>query len=100
VTKGLLTASPREQIEQIELDENMLQALLATDDSELKNLNINNLLSDAMAQKFGAPGHKEEGVRVFRADSKPELSAEYKNIGRNDPCPCGSGKKFKQCHGK
>ena len=20
--------------------------------------------------------------------------------GRNDPCPCGSGKKFKQCHGK
>jgi len=21
-------------------------------------------------------------------------------IGRNDPCPCGSGKKFKQCHGK
>jgi len=21
-------------------------------------------------------------------------------VGRNDPCPCGSGKKFKQCHGK
>ncbi|MFN5172128.1 MAG: SEC-C metal-binding domain-containing protein, partial [Bacteroidota bacterium] len=21
-------------------------------------------------------------------------------IGRNDPCPCGSGKKFKACHGK
>nr|MBP6316248.1 SEC-C domain-containing protein [Chitinophagaceae bacterium] len=20
--------------------------------------------------------------------------------GRNDPCPCGSGKKFKQCHGR
>ena len=20
-------------------------------------------------------------------------------VGRNDPCPCGSGKKFKQCHG-
>jgi len=50
-----LTASPREQIEQIELDENMLQALLATDDSELKNLNVNNLLSEAMVQKFGAP---------------------------------------------
>jgi len=24
---------------------------------------------------------------------------ENKKIGRNDPCPCGSGKKFKQCHG-
>jgi preprotein translocase subunit SecA len=23
-----------------------------------------------------------------------------KQIGRNDPCPCGSGKKFKSCHGK
>jgi preprotein translocase subunit SecA len=21
-------------------------------------------------------------------------------VGRNDPCPCGSGKKFKACHGK
>jgi preprotein translocase subunit SecA len=21
-------------------------------------------------------------------------------VGRNDPCPCGSGKKFKQCHGR
>jgi preprotein translocase subunit SecA len=25
--------------------------------------------------------------------------AEYANVGRNAPCPCGSGKKFKQCHG-
>ncbi|NDK19954.1 preprotein translocase subunit SecA [Candidatus Gracilibacteria bacterium] len=100
VTKGLLTASPREQIERIELDEKTLQALLQTDESEIKNLNINNLLSDAIAQKFGPPGHTEEGVRVLRADTKPKLGAEYKNIGRNDPCPCGSGKKFKQCHGK
>jgi preprotein translocase subunit SecA len=23
-----------------------------------------------------------------------------KHIGRNDPCPCGSGKKYKNCHGK
>ena len=26
-------------------------------------------------------------------------SAEYVNVGRNAPCPCGSGRKFKQCHG-
>ena len=24
----------------------------------------------------------------------------YANVGRNDPCPCGSGKKFKKCHGR
>lgn len=26
-------------------------------------------------------------------------SSEYENVGRNDECPCGSGKKFKKCHG-
>ena len=25
---------------------------------------------------------------------------EGEKIGRNDPCPCGSGKKYKKCHGK
>jgi preprotein translocase subunit SecA len=24
----------------------------------------------------------------------------YPKVGRNDPCPCGSGKKYKHCHGK
>jgi uncharacterized protein len=28
------------------------------------------------------------------------LRREAPKVGRNDPCPCGSGKKFKQCHGK
>ncbi|MBX9794514.1 MAG: SEC-C domain-containing protein, partial [Burkholderiaceae bacterium] len=26
--------------------------------------------------------------------------ADFARAGRNDPCPCGSGKKFKLCHGK
>lgn len=25
---------------------------------------------------------------------------DYKNVGRNDPCPCNSGKKFEKCHGQ
>jgi preprotein translocase subunit SecA len=28
------------------------------------------------------------------------LANEVPRVGRNDPCPCGSGKKYKQCHGK
>jgi preprotein translocase subunit SecA len=24
---------------------------------------------------------------------------DWSNVGRNDPCPCGSGRKFKKCHG-
>jgi uncharacterized protein len=27
------------------------------------------------------------------------VKRETPKVGRNDPCPCGSGKKFKQCHG-
>ncbi len=40
------------------------------------------------------------------ASSSDEPSAvqpfarEYAKVGRNDPCPCGSGKKYKQCHGR
>jgi hypothetical protein len=29
----------------------------------------------------------------------PDLTRQAPKIGRNDPCPCGSGKKYKRCHG-
>ena len=31
--------------------------------------------------------------------TKPTIDKKYKDVGRNDPCPCGSGQKFKKCHG-
>src|SRR4051812_35772082 len=31
--------------------------------------------------------------------AKPKVNTELENIGRNDPCWCGSGKKYKKCHG-
>lgn len=34
------------------------------------------------------------------ASTDGTLHNPYKDVGRNDPCPCGSGKKFKKCHGK
>jgi preprotein translocase subunit SecA len=33
------------------------------------------------------------------AEQRPPVTRSAPKIGRNDPCPCGSGKKFKQCHG-
>jgi preprotein translocase subunit SecA len=35
-----------------------------------------------------------------KAEKKPEPVRVGPKVGRNDPCPCGSGKKFKSCHGK
>jgi len=34
------------------------------------------------------------------ASGKAEPVKVEKKVGRNDPCPCGSGKKYKHCHGK
>ena len=31
--------------------------------------------------------------------TKAAAPSAWANVGRNDPCPCGSGKKFKKCHG-
>ncbi|MCX6813667.1 MAG: SEC-C metal-binding domain-containing protein, partial [Candidatus Azambacteria bacterium] len=37
----------------------------------------------------------------FNANTNPVTkSLNFSNVGRNDPCPCGSGKKYKKCHGK
>ncbi|TSD02528.1 MAG: preprotein translocase subunit SecA [Parcubacteria group bacterium Athens0714_26] len=43
------------------------------------------------------PDSKESGlgVKIPAANNNPK----YDNVGRNDPCPCGSGKKYKKCHG-
>jgi preprotein translocase subunit SecA len=38
--------------------------------------------------------------RDTQENVKREPMRVEKTVGRNDPCPCGSGKKFKNCHGK
>ncbi|NCJ09784.1 preprotein translocase subunit SecA [Serratia marcescens] len=42
--------------------------------------------------------HHDENALVTEDPNAP-ATAERK-VGRNDPCPCGSGKKYKQCHGR
>ncbi len=47
--------------------------------------------SEGYSQAIESSGRQVEKQQPVTADPK---------IGRNDPCPCGSGKKYKQCHGK
>ncbi len=42
-------------------------------------------------------GASQSSVSTYRKSDDPN---PYINVGRNDPCPCGSGKKFKNCHGR
>jgi uncharacterized protein len=38
-------------------------------------------------------------IMLLRAHAQAGLEEKFARAGRNDPCPCGSGKKFKRCHG-
>ena len=49
----------------------------------------------APVDAFGA-GDPLEG----QAGAPRPLQQDGPKIGRNDPCPCGSGKKYKHCHGQ
>ncbi len=47
-----------------------------------------------------AAGVEEAAAEDEAAPAKPQtVVREAPKVGRNDPCPCGSGKKYKQCHG-
>ncbi len=59
---------------------------------------------DALEQEFQkrkerelAQAHQAGAANESDAASSPHLAGE--KVGRNDKCPCGSGKKFKNCHG-
>jgi len=47
----------------------------------------------------GAPAGPQGGGREFSLP-KPTVKRSLPKVGRNDPCPCGSGKKFKKCCGR
>ncbi|MGB1031822.1 MAG: SEC-C metal-binding domain-containing protein, partial [Flavobacteriales bacterium] len=60
------------------------------------------------AQKSGVQNLNESVMAQQRVASQSSHASQQrtapiqaeKRVGRNEPCPCGSGKKFKQCHGK
>jgi preprotein translocase subunit SecA len=49
--------------------------------------------------RIGMTANRSSGGGEERA-GKPQPVQVAEKIGRNDPCPCGSGKKYKHCHGK
>ena len=51
----------------------------------------------AAAGGFGAD---EEAEQAAAAKPASEANQAFANVGRNDSCPCGSGKKYKHCHGQ
>jgi preprotein translocase subunit SecA len=44
--------------------------------------------------------HAEMTSMETGSDNAQAVMDDYPKVGRNEPCPCGAGKKYKQCHGK
>ncbi len=87
VTKTLMTVK-------IQSSEELNQAAEAI---ENRGENISNVTYTAPTEGGDVEVRTKEAAQL----ESPGLSAELmQRTGRNDPCPCGSGKKFKQCHGK
>ena len=81
VTKTLMTVQVQSQAQ---LDQ-------AAQDMEARGERIANVT-------YTAP--TETGGVETTSDAQAAALPEGVRVGRNDPCPCGSGKKYKQCHGK
>lgn len=73
----------REQMEAMELER---REALARQKMQMQHQQL-----DGMGQPEPAPEENRPATPVMR---------EGRKVGRNDPCPCGSGKKYKSCHGQ
>jgi preprotein translocase subunit SecA len=110
--RGYAQKSPKQEYkrEAFELFSNMLESVKSDVTQTLMNVQIR---SEQDIEAAEAP-HAPANVQYHHADYEEALghnetadNAEKapfvrsgEKVGRNDPCPCGSGKKYKQCHGK
>jgi uncharacterized protein YecA (UPF0149 family) len=63
-------------------------------------------IADAVEELSRWHGFTEAGIAERRKAAtlgasigRDTIVNPYRDVGRNDPCPCGSGRKFKKCHG-
>ena len=57
-------------------------------------------MSRYRTQKDNITPGSDPSKQDTREKQRPEPFRAEKKVGRNDPCPCGSGLKYKNCHGK
>jgi preprotein translocase subunit SecA len=73
------------------------------EDMQLRRRGVSTTLSHPDAQGLASSHAQQEkaaNTPVSAPDAKPTtVRRTQPKVGRNDPCPCGSGKKYKKCHG-
>ncbi len=61
---------------------------------------MRNRLKAKEASTMSKHGYTRHSKVIWPGFSGKPLPRHVADVGRNDPCPCGSGKKYKQCHGR
>lgn len=87
-----------------ELDQEQLNENFGFDE-EFDSSGLEMGRDEVMSTGGPEPEPQQENFQFNRGQQEDEKKPEtfvrtQEKVGRNDPCPCGSGKKFKQCHGK
>ena len=90
-----------EQVPQLAQKERQMAERGAANKSEEENLEQE--AAERAGQRRGQRGGQRArggGGGGAAAEKQEPVRRERPKVGRNDPCPCGSGKKYKKCHGK
>jgi preprotein translocase subunit SecA len=77
-------------------EQNQVRQAAAPQRMDTSKLKISRTDSTPTPQQQGS----DRSFMNTQQEEKPQPVRVEKQIGRNDPCPCGSGKKYKNCHGK
>mgnify|MGYP002576874294 CR=1 FL=1 len=87
-----------EQPEQLEDQETLNSVSYSAPDENIPDATskvAGNVAPATQTTASGSMGNARPAPRTVVKDKEDP----YANVGRNDPCPCGSGKKYKKCHG-
>ena len=108
--RGYAQKDPKQEYkkESFEMFTNMLDLLKSNVISVLSRIQVRSQeeIEEAQRQQEAMAQAESEGYRTENNQAEDQQTAELTkeqlanlDIGRNDPCPCGSGKKYKHCHG-
>ncbi len=78
----------------------LFEALLETVGADLTRVLMHVQIRQPDEQEIEQARAQQEEQARRQAAEQAAQEDPYAHVGRNDPCPCGSGKKFKDCHGK
>ena len=96
------------------LNEDVVELLMKLDipaEQEVESTNKEDKQSNYSGSNSGQSNQSQDGLpsrqgfdqaiqNSMRSEEKRQPIVSAPKVGRNEPCPCGSGKKYKQCHGK